>query len=212
MLFREEFADLDHWKHVFLSKTKTPTKYLIEVNQEDHHLKAESNASASALVHQTLFNVYQYPNVRWQWMIMNVYQQGDTRTKTGDNSPLRIYVLFEHQPDTFDGFERAIYDIAKLLHGEYLPYAALCYFWDNQPTDDRRISPSPNVDRVKMIALQGGTGKIGTWQEERINIVEDYLQAFGKRPPPMAQIGIMNDSDFTGEHSISYLRFLEVYR
>jgi len=28
----------------------------------------------------------------------------------------------------------------------------------------------------------------------------------------MAKIGIMNDSDFTGEHSISYLRFLEVYR
>ena len=212
MLFREKFDNLDHWKHVFLSKTKTPTKYSIELNHEDHHLKAESNASASALVHQTEFNVYEYPNVRWQWMIMNVYQQGDTRTKTGDNSPLRIYVLFEYHPDTFDGFEKAIYDFAKLLHGEYPPYAALCYFWNNQPTDKKRISTSPNVDRVKMIALQGGTGKIGTWQEEQINIVEDYLKAFGKKPPPMAKIGIMNDSDFTGEHSISYLRFLEVYR
>lgn len=212
VLFREEFRSLDHWKPVFLSKTKRPTKYTIEVDHQGHYLKAESNASASAILHQSVFSVYEFPQIRWQWKIMNVYERGNVGTKAGDNSPLRIYVLFQYDPEKASSIEKAVYHIARFIHGEYPPYAALCYFWASQPTDKGSISTSPHEQRVKMIALQGGTDKIGTWQEERINILDDYRKAFGKEPPPMANIGIMNDSDYTGERSVAYVRLLEVYR
>ena len=47
---------------------------------------------------------------------------------------------------------------------------------------------------------------------EEANIVEDYMAAFGKKPPRRATIGIMNDSDNTKESSVSYAGFIEVYR
>jgi hypothetical protein len=47
---------------------------------------------------------------------------------------------------------------------------------------------------------------------ESVNIIEDYVKAFGVKPPEKAGIAIMNDSDNTGEQSVSYLDYIEVYR
>jgi hypothetical protein len=63
-----------------------------------------------------------------------------------------------------------------------------------------------------MILLQMGAKNLGTWQIEDQAIIEDYKRAFGTDPPPIASIAIMNDSDNTGEESISYLDYIEVYR
>ncbi len=37
-------------------------------------------------------------------------------------------------------------------------------------------------------------------------------KAFGKEPPSKAGIGIMNDSDDTGESSVSYIELIEIFR
>ena len=50
------------------------------------------------------------------------------------------------------------------------------------------------------------------WQDEEINILQDYRSAFGKEPPSIASIAIMNDSDNTGQQSVSYIDFIEVFR
>ena len=63
-----------------------------------------------------------------------------------------------------------------------------------------------------MIPLQMGSKNLGRWQVQDVNIIEDYKMAFGTEPPPYAGIGIMNDSDNTGEKSASYVDFIEVYR
>jgi Ca2+-binding EF-hand superfamily protein len=42
--------------------------------------------------------------------------------------------------------------------------------------------------------------------------VDDYQKAFGSKPPSRARIAIMNDSDNTGESSISFMEYLEVSR
>jgi len=54
--------------------------------------------------------------------------------------------------------------------------------------------------------------KANTWVDEEVNILDDYNKAFGKSPPSTASIAIMNDSDNTGEDSVSYIDFIEVYR
>jgi hypothetical protein len=40
---------------------------------------------------------------------------------------------------------------------------------------------------------------------------KNYKRAFGKKPPPGARIGSMNDSDNTAERSVSYIDYIEVY-
>ena len=42
--------------------------------------------------------------------------------------------------------------------------------------------------------------------------MEEYQEAFGKNPPDVASIAIMNDSDNTMESSTSYVDYIMVYR
>ena len=63
-----------------------------------------------------------------------------------------------------------------------------------------------------MLFLEGGRSKTGEWITEEVNILEDYKKAFSDNPPARATIAIMNDSDNTGEQSVSYVDHMEVYR
>jgi hypothetical protein len=47
--------------------------------------------------------------------------------------------------------------------------------------------------------------------DEEIDILTDYQRAFGTKPPARARIAIMNDSDNTGESSVSWMDHIEVY-
>jgi hypothetical protein len=63
-----------------------------------------------------------------------------------------------------------------------------------------------------MVLLQKGAKNVGTWQDQEINIVDDYQKAFGSKPPIRARIAIMNDLDNAGESSTSYREYIEVFR
>ena len=76
----------------------------------------------------------------------------------------------------------------------------------------RAIITSPYTDKARLIALEKGNGKTGMWQDEEVNILQDYRRAFGTDPPSVASIAIMNDSDNTGQQSVSYIDFIEVFK
>jgi len=211
ILFQERFADLGNWRPVFFPKIKQHASYQIEAQEGIPCLKAESHASASALVYKETFSVYEYPEIRWQWRVTNVYRKGDVRTRSGDDYPLRVYVLFQYDPGRAGVMDRIRYGIARRLYGEYPPHSALNYIWANKAAERGLTVANPYSPQTRMIALQGGDKNVGTWQEEQVNILEDYRRAFGTDPPAIGTIGIMNDSDNTKEHSVSYIRFLEVF-
>jgi hypothetical protein len=52
------------------------------------------------------FKVNDYPRVKWRWKVNNVYGKGDARIKSGDDYPMRIYVMFEYDPDKAGTFEK----------------------------------------------------------------------------------------------------------
>jgi hypothetical protein len=211
VLLREEFQDLTQWRPVTFPKIKEHSEYTIENQECEAVLRAESRASASAIVYRNPFNVYDYPRLRWKWKAMNVYEKGNTRTKEGDDYPLRIYVLFEYDPDKAGFYDSIKYGLAKLLYGEYPPHSALNYIWANRE-DESGIITSTYASNAKMFVLQKGRRNLGRWIFEERNILDDYRKAFGADPPAMATLGIMNDSDNTKESSVSYVRFIEVYR
>jgi len=210
ILFHEDFASLDNWKPFFFPTIKKHTLYSIAQEGGHHILKAESSASASAIVYKERFNVYDHPRVKWRWKVASVYAKGDARTKAGDDYPLRVYVMFEYDPDKAGTYERLRYAMAKMRYGEYPPLSSLSYVWSSKD-DPERIIESPYTDKAKMVLLQRGGKNVGTWQDQEVNIVEDYQKAFGIKPPLRARIAIMNDSDNTGERSVSYMEFIEVF-
>jgi hypothetical protein len=210
-LFREHFQNLENWHEFHFPGIESHSTYTIEQANGTTYLRAESNASASALVHNSSFNVYEHPLARWRWKIRNIYTKGDARTKEGDDYPIRIYVMFEYQPDHAGIWERMTYGMAKKLYGQYPPHSSLSYVWASKEEGVRVLS-SPYTDRAKMVLLEKGPAGVGAWQEEEVDILDDYRKAFGNGPPERARIAVMNDSDNTGESSLSWLAYLEVFR
>ena len=182
----------------------------VEEKGEERFLRAESDASASGIVLRETFPVHEYPRVRWRWKAGKVYEKGDARTRKGDDYPIRLYVIFPFDPDRAGFGEGLKYGAARLLYGEYPPGSALNYIWANRKVEARAI-PNAFTGKAMMIVLRGPE-EVGSWQVEEVDIVRDYREVFGEDPPATAGIAIMNDSDNTGESSVSHVDYLELSR
>lgn len=211
VILREDFNNLEDWKPLHFKKIKEHTTYSIEKERDKSYLKAESNASASGLVFHKEFSVFKYPKVRWKWKISNVFQKGNAREKSGDDYPVRVYIIFNYDPETASFGKKIKYGLAKKIYGEYPPHSTLTYIWANRQHREN-ILTNPYASEAKMIILQTGNDKAGKWIEQEIDILEDYHRAFGEDPPETGSLAIMSDSDNTGENAVSYIDFIEVYR
>ncbi len=207
----DDFNDLENWKPLYFPKIKKHSIYSIEKIGDESYLKAESHASASAIVLKKEFNVFEYPKVRWRWKIDNIYEKGNAEEKSGDDYPLRIYILFKYDPEKASIGEKIKYELAKTFYGEYPPYRSLNYIWESRK-HEKNIFVNPYAQEVRMIILQAGEENVGKWMVQEIKIIDDYHKAFGEDPPAVASVAIMNDSDDTAESSVSYFDYIEIYR
>ncbi len=207
----EDFNDLENWRPLNFPKIKEHTRYSIEKENDGSYLKTESNASASGIVFKKEFNVYKYPAIKWRWKIRNVYKKGNAREKSGDDYPLRVYIIFKYDPEKASFGQKIKYGLAKKLYGEYPPHSSLNYIWANKMHSERFMS-NTYAGEAKMVIAQWGEKHAGTWQEEEVNIIDDYRKIFGTDPPSSASIAIMNDSDNTREQSVSYVDYIMVYK
>jgi hypothetical protein len=207
--FREEFNSLDNWKPLIFPKIPRHSTYSIQTEGDKSFLVARSDNSASGIICTRSFNIYKTPVIRWKWKVSNTFKAGDEKKKSGDDYPLRIYVVFKYNPDHAGLFERAQYNTLKLLYGEYPPHSSINYIWANKKYPER-ILPNPYTAKTQMILLQKGAERAGVWIEEQANALEDYRKAFGTEPPAEASIAVMSDADNTGEKATGYVDYIEV--
>jgi hypothetical protein len=207
--FREEFENLANWKPLTFPKIPRHTVYRVGKEAANTILVAEADNSASGIIYMKTFNIYKTPIIKWKWKVSNIYQAGDEKKKSGDDYPLRIYVVFKYDPEKAGIFEKAQYNAIKLIYGEYPPHSSLNYIWANKKYPERILS-STYTAKAQMILLQKGPERAGLWVEERVNALDDYRKAFGAEPPPEASIAIMADADNTGEKAAGYVDYIEV--
>ena len=203
------FNNLSEWEPLKFPKIKTHSRYSIVQENGKNILQCESNASASGLILKKTFNIYKYSKLKWKWKISNVYNNADPRKKSGDDFPIRIYIIFKYNPEKATLYEKTKYNAAKLIYGEYPPHSSVNYVWSSRVIPERLIT-SPYTDRVKLILLQKGPEKVNTWITEEVNILEDYKRAFGENPPETASLAIMSDSDNTGESARAFIEYIQV--
>jgi hypothetical protein len=208
-VIREDFDNLDNWEPVYFPKIEQHTQYTIRQTANGPILEARSSASASGLRHREEFDVYRYPVVKWRWKVDNVYRKGDVERKSGDDYPMRVYIMFKYDPAGASFGEKLQYGIAKVVYGAYPPQSSLNYIWANK-VHAETVYPSPYTDRARLIILRSGDKDTGRWVDEEVNIIEDYTRAFGAAPPATASLAIMNDSDDTGEEAVSFMDFIYV--
>jgi hypothetical protein len=206
----EPFKSMESWEPLNFKKIDKHTQYSIDKrNPHGSYLKAESDNSASGLIWEKSFDVNESPLLRWKWKVSNIYSKGNAKEKSGDDYPIRIYVMFEYDPETVGFLESALYESAKLLYGEYPPHSSLNYIWSNK-NHAEEIIPNSYTEKAQMILMQKGKTNVGKWMVEDVNILEDYRKAFGEEPPKKASLAIMSDSDNTGESTTAWIDFIEL--
>ncbi len=207
----EDFSDLSSWKPLYFKKIKRHASYEVKKENGLSFLEAKSNSSASALVHKAVFNVYEFPYLRFRILVRNIYEKGNAEEKSGDDYPLRTYVMFKYDPARVGFWDRIKYNSLRLLYGSYPPYATINYIWANRK-HSHSILTSRYTKRAKMVVIESGKDHLNSWRQYQVNMLEDFIRAFGERPPALAQIAIMNDSDNTAEGSVSLIDYIEVSR
>ncbi len=206
---REDFKTLENWKPQTFPKIPRHSTYSIQNEGGTNVLVAQADCSASGIIYNRSFNIYKTPVVKWKWKISNIYQAGDEKKKSGDDYPLRVYVIFKYDPDKAGTWEQAQYKALKLFYGEYPPHSSLNYIWANKKYPEH-ILPNPYTAKTQMILQQKGPEHAGQWIEERVNALGDYRKAFGVDPPAEARLAIMSDADNTGEKATGYVDYIEV--
>lgn len=152
---------------------------LYELVHKDGHrcIKATSRGTASGLYYKIDFDPETYPIITWSWNIDAIIAHGDARYKETDDYAARIYIVF---PSFL--FWRT---------------KAINYIWANK-LPKGHLQPNSYTHNAVMVAVESGPEHTGQWVIEKRNIVEDYISAFGARPPPAGAIAIMTDTDNTG--------------
>lgn len=191
------------WHPLTFKKIPSHTQYTLTKDGNTVVIKAVSRASASGLIRKIRLDPKKYPIVQWRWKVSNVYKKGDVTKKEGDDYPARIYITFAYDPDRIGLLEKLKYNLAKQFYGEYPPSSAINYLWASHAPTGTVVS-NPYSKRAKMIVVQSGERKLKTWITEKRNIFDDYVRAFGEKPPMISGIAIMTDSDNTKEAATAF--------
>ena len=191
------------WKPLTFKKIERNTTYRLVKDNDTVVIKAVAEASASGLTREIKINPKEYPIVQWRWKVSNILKKGDVHRKEGDDYPARIYITFEYDASKLGFFQKAKYEMVRLLYGQYPPLAAINYIWESKAPVGTMV-PNPFTDRVMMFVVESGPSKLNQWVNEERNIFEDYKKAFGQEPPMISGIAIMTDTDNTGESATAY--------
>lgn len=207
---KEHFNSLDDWRVIDFNHDDH-TSYKIIKKETKSFMKAVSNATATAMVYKGEFDVYKTPIMEWRWQVNNIINKADLTAKKGDDFPLAVYILFKYDYENLNYFERISYNTKKTLFGgEEPPHSTLRFVWSSVK-GKKKIYVTPYQDSGRNYLLETGSANCGKWVKEKQNIIDIYKEAFGEKPPKMATIGFMNDSDNTKESAVSYIDYIELY-
>jgi len=204
-LLKEDFNTMDNWEDLHFEKIERHSTYEVK----DSILIAKSDDSASGIKFKKNYDIFKYPVLKFAWKINNIYEKGNALEKDGDDYPIRIYIMFEYNPEKAGFWQAVKYDLAKSIYGEYPPHSSLNYIWSNKVQEDKIIT-SPYTDQAKMVVLDSSVTHLNKYRVHEVNVLEDYKKAFGENPPKNVTIAIMTDSDNTHEKSLSYIDYIEV--
>ena len=191
------------WRVWQISGLKRPTEYRLVDHEGRTVVFARSRGSASGLVFPIAIDPKEYPVLNWRWKVPALIAGADNTQRSTEDSPVRIVIAFDGDRSKLPLEERLFADQFRLFTQQEFPYALLMYIWENRAPVGAVIE-NLHTSRIRMIVADSGEANLGVWREETRNVYEDYRRAFGEDPPRIRSVGIMTDSDNTGEDAQAY--------
>jgi len=190
------------WKPYILSRLKRSTEYHIVQQEGRTVVRAVADRSASGISQPLSVNITPTPYITWSWNVSGILAEANN-AQGPDDAPARVIVAFDGDKSKWDFEDRAFADRIRGWTGHDIPYATLMYIWSNSEPVGTVIT-NRHTTRIKMIVAESGQQNLRTWVRERWNLVEDFKRAFGEDPGRVVSVGIMSDTDNTGERVVTY--------
>jgi hypothetical protein len=191
------------WRVWQLSGLKRPTEYQLVDYEGRTVVFARASASASGLVFPLSIDLAEYPWLHWHWKVPALIDGADNTKRHTEDSPVRVVVAFDGDKAKLPFGDRLFADQVRMLTKQDMPYALLMYIWENRAPVGTVID-NLHTGRIKMIVAGSGDMKVGQWHDVLRNVREDYERAFKEPAPRVKSIGIMTDTDNTGETASAY--------
>jgi hypothetical protein len=167
-------------------------------------LRIDAAAAAGSAVHPLSADPAATPRLAWRWKVARALEGAAWGTREGDDFAARVYVAFDLPLERLGFVERTALRLARLLYGEDIPAAAICYVWAG------KVPPgtsgwNPYAGRVRMVVLRSGNESAGRWMEESRDVASDFRAAFGEGPVPrLAGVIASSDTDQTLESATAW--------
>lgn len=191
------------WAPFDVTKFKKHTTYTLVDDGGSTVVKASSSAAASGIGARVAIDPHDYPMLEWRWKPASLIASADNAVRQKEDSPVRVIVGFDGDATKLSAADQRAMQIASGLSGQELPYATLMYIWENKAAVDT-IIPNARTQRVQMLVVESGARGVNEWHTYTRNLMEDFRRAFGEEPGKIISIGIMTDTDNTGEEVEAY--------
>ncbi|WP_165840045.1 DUF3047 domain-containing protein [Motiliproteus coralliicola] len=161
------------------------TCYTITEQDGVEVIKGEADGTASLLYRRQQIDLQKTPVVSWRWKINDIYHHGiSEKSREGDDYPARIYVV---------------------VRKGWLPWQTLAinYVWSSSGVKGDNW-PSPYTEQSRMVAVDAGNARAGSWVELRRDLVKDFKQYFGEDVTELDGYAVMVDGDNTGSSGTAW--------
>jgi len=190
------------WEELTLPK-KDHTEYTLVTDEDEPHIKAVSNNSASGWMYKVDIDPKEFPVIEWKWKIDGVLEEGDMTEKDGDDYAARIYITYEYDRKDLPLGERIKYGSMKTFTDFDIPLRSMNYVWANV-ADTGKVQENVYTNWVNMIAVESGDSKAGEWITSTANVYNTYKDAFEEEPRKITGVAIMTDSDNSKGSATAY--------
>ena len=139
-------------------------------------------------------------SLSWRWRIEQGNPAGDPNTRSGDDHPLAVCVMFDLPLSAVPFTERQVLRAARLTSGENLATATLCYTWDERLAPGT-VLDSPFTRRVRNMVLRGTGEPLQQWRQEQRDLHADFLKLFGDESSTVPPLAVGDGVGRFGQHA-----------
>lgn len=186
------------WVHRRYGRHK-PTVYEPAVHEGRLAMHARSDAGNSTL--RLRLPTDAVVNPRWltfSWFVPALNERADLKDQDIDDAVARVIVTFDGDRERLSVRDNMLSELANLVTGEPLPFATLMYVWDHRyPVGS--VIPNPHTQRIRKLVIDSGPQRLNQWVDHERDIEADFRLVFGELPGRVTAMGVMTDSNNTGE-------------
>ena len=186
-----------YWQHKTFAG-REPTEYKPVWHAGRPALRAHSHGGNSMLRSDLRMAPPALGRLSFSWFTQSLLTDAIAGVRGQDDASMRVVLSFDGNRDRLSARDHLLSELSMLVAGEPLPYATLMYIWDPKLPVGTIVS-NPHTDRIRMMVIESGADRLGQWVDHVRDVRQDYRMAFGEAPGPLIGVGLVTDTNKTGE-------------